>query len=132
MLKYAVIALSLLEAGWFVLDGSHALLTGSYISPNTGPSAGQLGPWAKLVLAAGLNPNSTIFKIALFAYGILWLTVIAGFVFRARWARGAVVAAAVGSLWYLPIGTVLGCIQIALLVLMFRKQEALAGASTTE
>jgi hypothetical protein len=124
MRKYAVIALSLLEAGWFVFDGSHALLTGNYIGAQRGPHAGQLGPWAKLVLAAGLNPNSTIFKIALVAYGTLWLVAIVGFVFRARWAQGAVLAAAVGSLWYLPIGTLLGSIQIVLLLLMFRKSEA--------
>jgi hypothetical protein len=129
MLKYAVIALSLLEAGWFVLDGSHALLTGNYISAQRGPHAGQLGPWAKLVLAAGLDPNSTIFQIALIAYGILWLVAIAGFVFRARWAHGAVLTAALGSLWYLPIGSLLSAIQIVLLLLMFGKSKTrFAGA----
>jgi len=37
MLKYFVIVLALMEAGWMAFDGSRALVTGNYTTPKQGP-----------------------------------------------------------------------------------------------
>jgi hypothetical protein len=115
VLKYIVIVLVLMEAGWMAFDGSHALITGHYVTPRQGRYAGQLGPWTKPILAAGLDPRSTAMKTAFVVYGTLWLGILAAFACNAPWARGAMLAAALGSLWYFPLGTVLSCLQILLL-----------------
>jgi len=51
-------------------------------------------------------------------YGAAWLVVLTCFVLRLPWAWWARLVAAVGSLWFLPIGTVLSAVQIVLLLLM--------------
>ena len=52
-----LVALVLFEAGWMAFDGAHALVTGDYVTPSTGSYAGQLGPWADVVSAAGIGPR---------------------------------------------------------------------------
>lgn len=115
-LKWIVVALALLEAGWMVFDGARALIVGDYVTPQRGEYAGQLGPWSRLVSAAGIDPRSTLMKAIFAGYGALWLLVIIAFALNQPWARGAMLAAAVGTLWYLPIGTVFSLTQIALLL----------------
>jgi uncharacterized membrane protein YphA (DoxX/SURF4 family) len=127
MLKYIVIALALMEAGWMVFDGSHALITGDYITPKQGRYAGQLGPWTKPVQAAGLDPRSTTMEIIFVAYGTLWLGIIVAFAYNARWARAFMAAAALGSLWYLPLGTLFSCLQLLLLYFISTRKVVATG-----
>ncbi len=47
-------ALAVSEAGYMAFDGSRALLVGTYITPQSGPFAGQLGPWSSLVANLGI------------------------------------------------------------------------------
>jgi hypothetical protein len=121
MLKYIVIAMALMEAGWMTFDGSHALLTGDYITPKHGLVAGQLGPWTKPVLLAGIEPRSTTMKMIFVIYGGLWLGVTVGFALGFRWSRPAMLLFAGFSLWYLPVGTAFSVIQVLLLALMIRR-----------
>jgi len=65
----ALVALIALEAGWLAFDGAHAILTGDYVTPSTGPHAGQLGPWAALARAIGVDPRSTGMNAFFLAYG---------------------------------------------------------------
>lgn len=97
-----MVALALSEAGWMVFDGSRALMVGDYVTPNSGRFAGQLGPWASLVSAVGIEPRSTLMKCVFVVYGLLWLAVLAAYLLSMRWAWMAMVVAAAGSLWYLP------------------------------
>jgi hypothetical protein len=69
------------------------------------------------VLAVGVEPRSLVMKGIFFFYGIAWLLVISFFAQKLRWTREAMLVAAVGTLWYLPLGTVSSLIQIALLIL---------------
>lgn len=115
-LPWIVVAAALAVAGWFAFDGGRALLVGDYVTPASGPYAGQLGPWAGLVEAVGIAPRSTAMKVIFLAYGAAWLAVIGAFVARREWAWKAMLIAAVGSLWYLPFGTLLGVVQITLLL----------------
>jgi hypothetical protein len=41
--------------GWMAFDGAHALITGDFVTPSSGPYSGQLGPWATLLEAVGLE-----------------------------------------------------------------------------
>jgi hypothetical protein len=117
-LSRILLLLALLEAGWLAFDGTRALIVGDYVTPRSGPHAGQLGPWAKLVAAVGIEPRSTLMKGIHVGLGVAWLLVAISFAAGQSWAwRGMMVCAVLG-LWYLPVGTVLGLAQIALLVWM--------------
>jgi len=114
LLEWCTIALAVMVAGWFAFDGAFALATGDYVT-RTGPYAGQLGPWATLMAATGIDPRSTLIETLFLVYGLAWLVVICAFALGRRWAWSGMVIAAVCSLWYLPLGTLLGLIQISLL-----------------
>lgn len=117
LLEWCIVVLAVIVAGWFAFDGAFALLTGDYVTPATGPYAGQLGPWATMMAATGVDPRSTPIKVLFVLYGVAWLVVISAFAVGRRWAWAGMVIAAVCSLWYLPFGTLLGLIQISLLLL---------------
>jgi hypothetical protein len=116
-LAWVIVALGLMQGGWLAFDGSRALIVGDYVTPGSGPYAGQLGPWSKLVSAIGIEPRSTFMKSVHLGLGVLWLVMTIGFVLRLPWARPGMLAGAVLSLWYLPFGTLVGLIQIVLLLL---------------
>ena len=113
--RIAVVALTLLEAGWMIFDGARALVVGDYVTPRTGPHAGQLGPWQYAVSAVGIAPRSTTMKLIFVIYGLSWLIVAVGFARGASWGWMAMVVAAVAPLWYFPVGTLCSVIQLALL-----------------
>jgi hypothetical protein len=114
--KWVVGALAFITAGWMAYDGSRALIVGDYATPKSGAYAGQLGPWSKLVTAAGIAPRSTLMKAIFAIYGFAWLIITIFFVLKFSWARWAMIVAAIGALWYLPFGTLLSIIQIFLLL----------------
>ena len=112
-----VLVLGLIEGGWLALDGGRALIVGDNVTPRSGPYARQLGPWSRVVSAAGIDPRSTLIKSIHLGLGLAWLVVAVCFARGLPWARqGMLVCSALG-LWYLPFGTVLGVIQIVLLLL---------------
>ena len=79
--------------------------------------AGQLGPWAQVVSAVGIEPRSTLMKSIHLVLGLTWIGIMICFVLRESWAWSGMVLCAVLALWYLPFGTVLSLIQIVLLFL---------------
>jgi hypothetical protein len=99
-----------------LLDGVRALLVGSYITPGSGEHAGQLGPWAGVVTAVGLHPESTLMKSAFVVLGASWLILALGIAVGAGWAWLGGLALAVATLWYLVPGTVLSIAVLALLL----------------
>jgi hypothetical protein len=122
-LRWAIAISAAVVAGFMVVDGSRALLVGDYFTPRTGEYAGQLGPWARAVEAVGIAPRSTLMKSLFVLYGGVWLAVIALFLRNARRAWWPMVAAAIGSLWYLPFGTLLSAVQIVLLGILRRRAD---------
>ena len=119
-LVIVIALLALIEAGWMLFDGARALIVGDYITPRSGPYAGQLGAWSRVVSAVGIEPRSTLMKSIFAVYGALWLLVIAAFLLGRPWARPAMLTAAAGALWYLPAGTLLSAVQIVLLLVFSR------------
>ena len=114
-LRWLVIVAAVLESGFMVVDGTHALTTGDYFTPRSGPYAGQLGPWASVVSRAGVQPRSTAMKVTFVVLGAAWLAVVLAFARGASWSWFAMLAFALGTLWYFPVGTILSVVQLAAL-----------------
>jgi len=118
MINLIIVSCAILVAGWFAFDGARALRVGDYITPKKGRFAGQLGPWSKIVRAIGINPRSTGMKLTFLIYGLIWLVIIICFLLGTSWSWWGMLVAAILSLWYLPFGTLLGLIQIVLLIIL--------------
>lgn len=116
-MKWIIVILITLSAGWMLADGIRALVIGDYVTPASGEYAGQLGPWAGLVKAIGIEPRSTFMKMIFVVYGLSALIAVAGFALNQPWARNLLIAMAVLGLWYLPIGTVINIIVLIILFL---------------
>lgn len=115
-IKWIILALALFQGVWLAFDGSRALITGDYTTPGSGPRAGQLGPWSRVVSALGFEPRSTCIKCLHLFLGIAWLVALIVFIMRPGSGWWAVFGCAVASLWYLPVGTFLSIVVIALLL----------------
>lgn len=120
VVRIAVLALGLVEGAWMAFDGTRALTVGDYVTPSSGAHAGQLGPWNYIVKAVGIPPRSTAMKLIFVVYGLGWLIITLGFALHTTWARRAMIIAAVATLWYLPVGTIFGIIQVAALIWLRR------------
>ncbi len=116
-LGWVVVLFAFLEGGWLAFDGGHALVTGDYVTPNSGQYAGQLGPWSKLVAGLGIEPRSTLMKSIHLVLGVVWVAIIICFAIQLPWAWWGMLICAIAGLWYLPFGTLLSVFQIALLFL---------------
>ena len=116
-MRWVIIILITLIAGWMLADGLRALTVGDYFTPASGEYAGQLGPWTLLVQALGIEPRSTFMKLVFIVYGIAALIAVAGFALNQPWGRNALIAIALLGLWYLPIGTAANVVAIILLFL---------------
>lgn len=112
-----IIVLAVAAAGFMVFDGIRALTVGDYLTPSSGEYEGQLGPWSSIVGALGLDPRSSTMKWIFVGYGTTWLVVAAAFAQARAWAWWAMVAMAVGSLWYLILGTLISVLILVLLML---------------
>lgn len=123
-LRWSVVVLTFPSAGWLAIDQAHALVAGDYVTPGSGPHAGQLGPWSKLFAAMGLDPLSLSIKWVHLVIGTARLGAIVSFALRARRAWGAMLIGAIAGLWYLPLGTLISLFVIALLMLpAVRRQD---------
>jgi hypothetical protein len=115
-MKWMVLALALFQGGWLVFDGGRALILGDYVTPTSGPRAGQLGPWSRLVAAAGFEPRSRFIKSFHLFLGGAWLIGLATFLIRPASGWWIILFCGVGTLWYLPIGTLASLVVLALLL----------------
>ena len=101
-------------------DGTRALIVGDYVTPSSGTHAGQLGPWNYVVKTVGIPPRSTGMKLIFVIYGLVWLIMSLGFARHAAWAPPAMLIAAIATLWYLPVGNIVGIVQLAALIWLRR------------
>jgi hypothetical protein len=115
-LRWAVVVLCLVQGGYMAFDGARALAVGSYITPASGEHAGQLGPWARVVSAVGIPPESIGVKVVFVVLGTLWLVTGVGVAVQAGWAWLLGLVLAVGTLWYLVPGTVISLLVLVLLL----------------
>lgn len=122
-MRWVVLVLAFVGAGWLAFDGAHALITGDYVTPKSGPHAGQLGPWSKVFAAMGFDPRSFLVKCLHLLVGGAWLAAISLFLFRCRGGWVAMLICAVAGLWYLPFGTIISLIVIGLLFVPTVKRQ---------
>lgn len=115
-MRWIVIALMTLNAGWMTFDGARALVVGDYVTPRSGPHAGRLGPWSSVLTALGIEPRSTPVKTAFVVYGLLTLAAVVAFAMHAPGSRRTLLIAAAAGLWYLPIGTGVNAVVLVLLL----------------
>lgn len=90
-----------------LFDGLLALVTGSYIAPG-----GQLGPWQHVVSALGIAPLSAGMKTAFVVLGAAYIASAAAYAFYKPRGTLYLAAAAVLTLWYLPLGTILSLVVL--------------------
>jgi hypothetical protein len=111
LLQYALLAVGGLQGLFMVIDGFHVIRTGSYIG-------GQVGPWAVIVRAAGLN----VYRMGPFflALGSLWLLGCVLLLVRPRNGLILLTMTASISLLYALFGTVLSIIALAMVVVCRR------------
>jgi len=109
VLRYVCGVLAFALGTYMIVDASHAFLHGSYITPSSGPYAGQLGPWAGVVRAMHIDPLSM--RWAFLILGVAWI-VHSFFIGLDRRSKRATITLAVLSLWYVPAGTIVGLIEI--------------------
>ncbi len=114
-MRWIVVVLALVAAGWLAFDGAYALISGDYVTPRSGPHAGALGPWSKLFTAIGIDPRSAVVKSLHLIIGIAWLGATLLFALGVRRAWLAMMLCAVAALWYLPFGTLISLVVIGLL-----------------
>ncbi|MEX2187100.1 MAG: hypothetical protein WD875_09915 [Pirellulales bacterium] len=94
-----------------------ALIVGEYVTPQSGPHAGQLGPWSRVVDAVGITPRSTLMKSLLAGYGFAAIVAAVAFALSPIHSRPVAIAVAILGLWYLPIGTIANGVVLLLLLL---------------
>lgn len=116
-MKYVIVVIALLLGGWLTFDGARALTVGDYVTARTGSNAGQLGPWSRVVSAFGIDPRGKPMKFFHVVLGCGWLISMTVFLLRPALGWWCLCAASVLSLWYLPFGTLLGIIELWLLLL---------------
>ena len=97
-------------AWWLALDGLHQRLWGDYFRIN-----GQLGPWAGLATALGIDPFSLSFAFVAFGLGLLGATF--GLFLRRRWGYYTSLGLIACLLLYVGFATPLAVACIVLLLL---------------
>lgn len=127
VLKWIIVVLALLNAGYMTFDGSRALIKGDYIRPSTGDHAGELGPWTRIVSAIGIDPESSLMKSIFVVWGIVGLLTAFAFFSGVDRSLPALCLFNVLSLWYLVPGTVLSSIQLVLLCIVWLMTRGDAG-----
>lgn len=114
---WVAVGLAVVTGGWMLFDGVHALTTGDFVTPGSGPYAGQLGPWSALVSGVGADPRSTLVKLVFVGYGVAYLAAAAGLATTVPAGWWAMLIVAALGLWYLPFGTIANAAVIVLLLL---------------
>lgn len=118
-MRISVIIIAVLIGGWFAMDGTRALTRGDYFT-----RGGELGPWSRVVSSVGIDPRGFGMKATHVALGLLWLGAAILFSTRASIGWHLLAGCSVLSLWYLPLGTVLSIVELALLCLPALRQTS--------
>lgn len=112
-----IAGIALLIGSWLTFDGMRALVTGDYTTAKSGPHAGQLGPWSKVISTLGIDPRSGLIKGLHVGLGVVWLLSLIAFALNPSLGWWALLLCSIFTLWYLPVGTLLSVIELCLLLL---------------
>jgi hypothetical protein len=115
----AYFVLSWLIGWWMLYDGLHGRIFGDYVR-----IGGQLGPWAALVSAVGLDPVSLSWFFIV--WGAAFLATSFGVCFEQRWAHTIGLVASGLGLLYLGFG--LPVAVLCLVTLLLKPTRVYVGA----
>jgi hypothetical protein len=106
-MKLVVTILGLLNGGYMLADGVYVLLKGKYMGPD------RPGPWASLFRQVGID----VFKLGplFISFGLLWLIWLVSLWTKQAWAFPMGMAMSVLTLGYLPVGTFISVMVLAIL-----------------
>jgi hypothetical protein len=93
--------LAFVQGAYMLADGAHYLTSGFYFGDG-------LGPWAWLVVRAGIHPQSPTMAYAFVGYGVAWI--VSSITLAMGRARNVVALVAVATFWYLPLGTLISAV----------------------
>lgn len=104
----SVAILGFLNGGWMVFDGVHVLRHGKYFGPDTP------GPWVRFPKMFGIDP----FRMGpvFVGLGLLWLVSASNILVAPQLMFWPMITAAVLTLWYVKIGTVISVVVLVLLM----------------
>jgi hypothetical protein len=105
-------------AWWLLYDGLHARLWGDFTRIN-----GQLGPWAGLARAAGIDPQQL--ALLFVALGSALLGASFGVMFRRRWGYYSALLLSAALVLYLGFGTPVALVCLVLLLLPASRRHIL-------
>ncbi len=109
VVRVVLAILALITGGYQVADGIHVLATGVYMGPATP------GMWRHVLGAAGIDPYG--FGPGFVVLGVCWLVALASLLAtRSGPAWWSLLAVAVLTLWYLPVGTLTALASIVVLI----------------
>ena len=108
-----MLVLGLLNGCYMLLDGLFVIIKGKYIGPE------KPGPWANLFYKIGFD----VFKLGplFIIFGILWLTWIYALWTNQNWTFVFGIIISLLTLWYIPVGTFISLIILALLFIGRKK-----------
>ena len=91
-----------------LVDGIHVILKGKYIGPP------EPGPWANLFTRLGAD----VFKLGplFIIFGLAWLIFLYALLTNQQWGSKYGIIISVLTLWYLPVGTIISVIVLAVLI----------------
>jgi hypothetical protein len=112
-MKLLATLLALVNGGYMLADGIYVLANGKFIGPE------KPGPWALLFSKLSVD----VFKLGpmFVAFGMLWLTFVAGLWMQLSCSYWLGIAASMLTLWYIPFGTVISLIMLVMLLAARRK-----------
>ncbi|MFT3825409.1 MAG: hypothetical protein QM731_15935 [Chitinophagaceae bacterium] len=113
-MKITLLLCSVLMGCYMLFDGIHVLAKGKYFGPP------QPGPWAGIFTRMGIDP----FRLGplFISFGILWLVFAVSLLTKQSPPFLYGIILSIATLWYLPAGTLLSVVVIA--VLLFAKYKA--------
>ena len=105
--KVLLALIGVLAGGWMIVDGVHVMLHGKYIGPE------KPGPWSIPFVKLGVDP----FRLGpvFVGLGMLWMIFLVATLAGQAWGRYGAAVVAMASLWYVPLGTVVSLLYLAVL-----------------
>jgi hypothetical protein len=118
IIKWFIVLLAAVNAGYMTYDGCRALIAGDYLRPKTGEYAGQLGPWHKVAEKIGIDPMGTFMKSLFVFFGLAGIFVTVAFAMGTAWSWKAMLIFNIAASWNLFFGTASSVLQIILLFIL--------------
>ena len=106
LVKIIMALLGLVNGLWMLFDGIYVLLQGKYYGHETP------GYWSIPLAALGIDPLQ--FGPVFVLIGIVWLFYVFAILTSLSWSLLLGILVSVATLWYIPFGTIISLVLLAL------------------